>query len=231
MENNSFFETLYNDGILLIINKPPGLLTHRSNLSSDRNSVVDRLKDLYIHAPSPIHRLDRPTSGVLVSSFTREAARILGISFVEGKVKKSYLAIVRGHMEETGSIDIPLKKDGEGDFQRAFTNYRTIKKFEIPVANNKYKSSRYSLIQVKPETGRFHQIRRHLARTGHPVIGDTSHGDLRHNRIFEKYFSIKRLLLHSESITFPHPMTSETLTVSAPIPIEMQQIIEAVKEI
>lgn len=216
---------LFNDGLVLVLNKPAGLLTHRSPISPDKDSVVDRLKLMFENYPSPVHRLDRPTSGVIISAFTKEAARTIGNSFTSGMVQKSYLAIVRGHLNSSGFIEIPLKKDGEGELQEARTHYISLGQIEIPVENNKYPSSRYSLVQVIPQTGRFHQIRRHMARTGHPILGDTSHGDLRHNRIFEKYFSNRRLLLHSESITFPHPESGEILKIKAPVPEEMQRII------
>jgi len=226
MNDSSNLEILYRDEYLLIINKPSGLLTHRSNLSTDKDSVVDRLKLMFENPPSPVHRLDRPTSGVIVSAFNKETARIIGSCFLNGSVHKKYIAVVRGYLDESGTIDIPLKKDGEGELQGALTAYRSLKQLEIPIKNNKYSSSRYSLIQVEPVTGRFHQIRRHLARIGHPLLGDTSHGDLRHNRIFEKEFNNNRLLLHGESISFPHPESMEKLLVSAPIPLDMMRIIE-----
>lgn len=224
--NNFELEILYDDGNLLIINKPHGLLTHRSSLSSDRDSIVDRLKELYEKAPAPVHRLDRPTSGVLISAYSKEIAKTMGNHFLNGSIQKSYIAIVRGYTDDSGVIDIALKKDGEGVLQDAMTHYRSLKRLEIPVVNNRYKSSRYSLVEAFPKTGRFHQIRRHMARIGHPIIGDTSHGDLRHNRIFETYYSNNRLLLHGEKIIFPHPVTFEKMAISAPIPLEMENIIK-----
>ncbi len=218
-------EILYNDDYVLVLDKPVGLLVHRSPLSSDKDTVVDRLKNFYAIAPSPVHRLDRPTSGALICAYTGKTAKQLGESFTNGEVVKKYYAIVRGFSPEKGEITIPLKKDGEGELQESRTQYKSIKQVEIPVSNNRYKTSRYSLIEVWPKTGRFHQIRRHLARIGHPVIGDTSHGDLRHNRIFQKYFGSSRLLLHAGAITFPHPETGEFISVIAPIPEEMEKVV------
>ncbi len=210
----------------MALDKPAGLLIHRSPLSTEKDTVVDRLKSLYENPPAPVHRLDRPTSGVLITAYNGETARLIGESFVNGEVKKVYIAIVRGFIDEEGIVDIALKKDGEGDLQEAQTFYRSLKRLEIPVANNKYESSRYSLVEVEPQTGRFHQIRRHLARIGHPIIGDTSHGDLRHNRLFGEYFDSSRLLLHAKSITFPHPHSRKIITVEAPIPEGMGRIVE-----
>lgn len=226
MISNSNLDILFDDGTILIINKESGLLTHQSKISPDRDSLVDRLQESFNPAPSPVHRLDRPTSGIIICTGSREAARFLGEQFTHGKIEKSYIAVVRGYAEEEETITIPLKKDGEGEFQNAETSYRRLNKLEIPVANNRYKTSRYSLIQVKPQTGRFHQIRRHMARIGHPILGDTSHGDLRHNRIFEEYFKNNRLLLHSDSITFTHPVSHRRISVSAPVPREMNRIIK-----
>ncbi len=224
-------EILYNDDYVLVLDKPAGLLVHRSSLSQEKDTVIDRLKTLYQHSPAPVHRLDRPTSGVLIAAYDRESAKALGNSFEKGDVNKIYYAVVRGYLENEGKITIPLKKDGEGELQEAETFYRSLKKIEIPVSNNRYKTSRYSLIEVQPKTGRFHQIRRHLARIGHPIIGDTSHGDLRHNRIFQKNFGSSRLLLHAGAITFPHPESGEFISVHAPIPDNMENIISFFKNI
>jgi tRNA pseudouridine65 synthase len=180
---------------------------------------------MYELYPSPVHRLDRPTSGVLISAYTKEAARIMGESFQEGKVIKKYIAVVRGYLPETGNIEIPLKKDGEGIYQEALTFYKTLGQIEVPIENNQYKTSRYSLVEATPHTGRYHQIRRHLARIGHPVIGDTSHGDLRHNKLLKSYFQNQRLLLHGLCVTFPHPLSGMNQTITAPVPLSMERIV------
>lgn len=218
-------EILYDDGIILAVYKPEGLLTHKSKISSDRDSLVDRLREQFNPAPSPVHRLDRPTSGVILCAYSRETARTLGTYFFEGKIHKKYIAIVRGYTESSGRIETPLKKDGEGELQPATTSYKTINSIEIDVSNNKYKTTRYSLIEVSPETGRFHQIRRHMASIGHPILGDTSHGDLRHNRIFKNYFSIERLMLHSDYLRLPHPDSGEELIIKAPISTEFNKAV------
>ncbi len=219
-------EILYDDGIILAVYKPEGLLTHQSKISTDRDSLVDRLREQFDPTPSPVHRLDRPTSGIILCAYSRETARTLGTYFLEGKVHKKYIAIVRGYTKSSGRIETPLKKDGEGDLQPAATTFKTINSIEIDVPNNKYETSRYSLIEVFPETGRFHQIRRHMASIGHPIVGDTSHGDLRHNRIFKNYFSIERLLLHSDSLRFPHPDSEKEIFINSPADGKMQKIIK-----
>lgn len=217
-------EILYEDYQIALINKPSGLLTHQSKMSSDKDTLVDRLKKRYESPPSPVHRLDRATSGVVLCAFDSNTAATLGKAFADKLVEKSYMAVVRGFTDQSGEINRPLRKDGEGELQEAHTSYERIGRAEIPVANNKYSSSRYSLVRIKPLTGRYHQIRRHLAGIGHPVIGDTSHGDLRHNRIIREFWGNNRLLLHCLSLTFPHPVSKKAITIKAPLPEEMKII-------
>jgi len=207
------------------VNKPEGLLTHQTKMSSDRDSLVDRLRAEFDSPPSPVHRLDRPTSGIILCAYSSETARTLGDFFITGKVHKKYTAIVRGYTDAEGKIETPLSKDGDGELQNALTHYKTLKTLEIDIANNKYSTSRYSLIEVYPGTGRFHQIRRHMAGIGHPILGDTSHGDLRHNRIFTANYSNDRLLLHSHSLSLPHPVSGEKISITSPAEGRMRQII------
>ncbi|MBN2658895.1 MAG: hypothetical protein JXR86_17705 [Spirochaetales bacterium] len=219
-------EIIYRDDYIAIINKPAGLLTHQTKMACDRDSVVDRLRTMFSDPPSPVHRLDRATSGLIICTFGSQTARILGESFLKNEIEKEYTAVVRGFTGPEGTIDRPLTKDGEGELQNALTRFLRLGTIEIPVANNRYATSRYSLIRVKPETGRYHQIRRHMAGTGHPVIGDTSHGDLRHNRILAEYWGNERLLLHCGSLSFNHPATGERVSFQAPEPDGMKAITE-----
>lgn len=222
--NNDEIEILYQDESLLVLNKPTGLLTHRSKLSSDRDSVVDQLKRRFETPPSPVHRLDRATSGLLICAFDSVTASALGESFISGDVSKVYEAVVRGYTDQEGFVERPLSKDGEGELQEAYTSYKRIGTCEIDVPNNKYSTSRYSHIEASPRTGRFHQIRRHMAGIGHPIIGDTSHGDLRHNRIIGQHWNNERLLLHCRSLRFPHPHKGKSLSFRTGLPEEMTRI-------
>jgi tRNA pseudouridine65 synthase len=226
-----FMEILYHDESITILNKPSGLITHRGALSDDKDSVVDRLRQIYAAAPAPVHRLDRPASGVLIAANDADAARILCEAFQSGQVHKTYHAVVRGWVTEPGEINIPLKKykegkavKGEGEEQEALSRYAPLKRAEIPLENNRFPTSRYSLIEAEPVTGRFHQLRRHLARTGHPIVGDTAHGDLRHNAIMTRYLGNDRLLLHARRICFPHPLSGEIMTIDAPYPQDFERI-------
>lgn len=231
-------EILYRDQYITVINKPSGLLIHRSPLSDDTDTVVDRLRELYETHPSPVHRLDRPASGILVAANDHETAKILCESFLYGEVHKIYHAIVRGWISEPGEISIPLKKykegktvKGEGEEQEALTRYTPLIKTEIPVSNDRFPNSRYTLVEAEPVTGRYHQLRRHLARIAHPIGGDTAHGDLRHNKILNDYTGNIRLLLHSRKISFPHPQTGELISVEAPYPQDFEKVRCALFEI
>jgi len=214
-------EILYQDDFLLAINKPAGLLVHPMKGMRCPDTLISRLAEQFDKPVWPVHRLDAPTSGVILCVFRQSEAQSLSEAFRLGSVSKTYYAIVRGWINE-GTIEIPLQKYHRlGEFQEAETHYRQIKCTEIPVKNNRFPQSRYSLVEVKPATGRFHQIRRHLARIAHPVIGDTSHGDSRHNRIYSEYFGTSRLLLHSGRLQIRHPVQDQELLIQAPMPREM----------
>jgi len=210
-------DILYQDRLICLVSKPPRLLVHRSRDRRDPVTVVDLLKERYPSPPSPVHRLDRPASGLLLCAFTPDAARSLGNAFTAGEVKKTYWAVVRGWPAETGSFSCPLKKP-EGPAREARTDYRILQKIELPLPNSAYATSRYSLVEVRPLTGRYHQIRRHFAAAGYPLLGDSSHGDLRHNRMIRDYAGTGRLYLHAAALSFPHPETGKIMTVCAPLP-------------
>ncbi len=229
-------EILYRDEWITLINKPSGLLVHRGEISPDRDSLVDRLAILFPAPPSPVHRLDRPASGVLICANDGETARKLGESFRGGDIHKTYHALVRGWVIESGEIGIPLQRYVRGKVprgeergeQEALTRYRPLERGEIPVGNNRYPTSRYTLIEAEPVTGRYHQLRRHLARIGHPILGDTAHGDLRHNGILRDFCGCERLMLHSRQIRFPHPAGGEEILVTAPYPPEFAAVLNRI---
>ncbi len=185
------------------IDKPSGLLVHRSTLSTERESCVSLLRaqlDQWVH---PIHRLDRATSGIVLFAFNPTTAGELAKLFRDRAVTKTYIALVRGHTPEAGEIDKPLRKNFENNaspYCEAHTRYRRLATAELPFAVGKYASARYSLVEVTPLTGRRHQIRRHMASISHPIIGDTTHGDGRHNLFIRQKYGIFRLLLHAARI-------------------------------
>ncbi len=209
-------DILYRDERLVVIDKPPGLLVHRTVLDRHETQfAVQMLRDP-IHQPVfPAHRLDRGTSGVLVFALDRDMARFLSTAFAEGHVGKRYLAVVRGWPAEQGSIDYPLSRQpDEAEWidpratltpQPALTYWRRLATAELPLPNDRYPATRIALLELRPETGRRHQIRRHLKHIAHPIIGDATHGKGPINRAFAAYTGCNRLLLHCAALELPLP--------------------------
>ncbi len=216
---------LYRDPWLLAVHKPAGLLVHRSPI--DRHETEFALQ--YARAMNggehvyPVHRLDRPTSGVLVFARDAQTASVLGKALMAGEVAKTYLAMVRGWTPEQGLIDHPLReepedrrrKDEPQPVREARTRYRRLAITEIPVEIEGHPTSRYSLVELTPETGRRHQLRRHMKHISHPIIGDANHGRGRHNRYFAERFGQGRLMLAATGMSFSHPLSGQTLHLRA----------------
>ena len=223
----SLLKILYRDDDLVAIDKPDGVLVHRTRLARDHVFVMPLLRDQIGRLVYPVHRLDRATSGVMIFALRPDMAAALVDSFTARRVTKQYLAVVRGHIEPAGRVDHPLRElDGEVA-REAATRYERLAIAEIPVAVGTYPCARCSLVVAQPETGRGHQIRRHLKHLAHPVIGDTQHGDGRYNRLFRERFGLYRLLLHAWRVSFPHPRTGTVLNVDAPLPDEMRRLFDA----
>lgn len=214
---------IYRDQWLLAVHKPAGLLVHRSPI--DKHETEFALQ--YARALNggehvyPVHRLDRPTSGVLLFARDPETARLVGQAMMAGEVEKTYLAMVRGWAPESGVIDHPLKDEPEDrrlrgteqPVREALTHFRRLATTEIPVAIERYPSSRYSLVELYPKTGRKHQLRRHMKHINHPIIGDANHGRGRHNRYFAERFGEGRLMLAATRLSLLHPVSGEELTL------------------
>lgn len=198
---------LYRDPHYVAVQKPPGMLLHRSALASrETRFAVQLLRDQLGQRVYPVHRLDRATGGVLLFGLDPEAAQRLGEAFMAGTVTKLYHAVVRGWVDAAGSIDHPVRdRDLDGPARPALTRYRRLAQIELPFAVDRYPTSRYSLVEVCPATGRRHQIRQHFKHISHPLIGDTSYGNGRHNRFFRERFGSRRLLLEARTLAFLHP--------------------------
>ncbi|WP_299490646.1 tRNA pseudouridine(65) synthase TruC [uncultured Shewanella sp.] len=222
---------LYEDDDIVVIHKPAGLLVHRTYLArKERFFAMQLLRDQVGCHVYPVHRLDRPTSGVLLFAKSSEMARILCEQFEQHSVEKQYLAIVRGNMSEGGKLDYPLKKelDALGDknvdpnklAQDAVTDFQPLLNTEIPYASGRYATSRYALVHLTPLTGRKHQLRRHMAHLRHPIIGDTTHGDGKQNKFFREHFNVNRLWLIAKKLCFDHPRTGESMVIETELESE-----------
>jgi len=231
---------LYEDEQLVAVAKPSGMFVHRS--AADRSAtefVVQTVRDQLNGFVYPVHRLDRPTSGVLLLAKSSEAAALYAAMFAERRVQKSYLALVRGHTHDNGMIDRPLVSDkGRGKPstdphavpQEAETLYRTLDKFETGFSTGRHKTTRCSLVEASPRTGRYHQIRRHLTGISHPVIGDADHGDTKCNRAFQEYAGVTRLMLAAIRVQFEHPMSKEQIVIGCSPEHSFISVIELLRE-
>ncbi|MBY6198913.1 tRNA pseudouridine(65) synthase TruC [Vibrio hangzhouensis] len=220
-------EILFQDEHLVAVNKPAGMLVHRSWLDKNETRfVMQTLRDQIGQHVFPLHRLDRPTSGVLLFALSKEVAAKGMPMFAEHRIEKTYHAVVRGWIEQGDVLDYPLKVEldkiadkfatQDKEAQPAITAYQPLATVEVPYSTGRFPTSRYCLMEMKPKTGRKHQLRRHMHHLSHPIIGDTTHGDGRHNRLFREHYDAHRLLLHASSLSFTHPVTEQEVTIRAP---------------
>lgn len=198
-----------------IVSKPSGLSVHRGWDPSPDNAMR-RARGLFRVHVYPVHRLDRGTSGALVMALDPEAAGALGKLFMRGEVDKEYVALVRGAVDSAGTIDRPLKRKDSDVFLDARTDVRCITRL----------GDRLSLVSATPHTGRLHQIRRHLKGIGRPVLGDSSHGDLRVNRAVRGECGLSRLALHARRIRFADPFEERVVDVVARLPEDLRGPLE-----
>ncbi|MFV0450207.1 MAG: tRNA pseudouridine(65) synthase TruC [Vibrio sp.] len=219
-------DIIYQDEYLVAVNKPAGMLVHRSWLDRHETQfVMQTLRDQIGQHVFPLHRLDRPTSGVLVFALSSEIAANVMPMFANHEMEKTYHAIVRGWIEEGDVLDYPLKEEldkiadkfakQDKEAQSAVTEYQPLAKVEAPFSTGKFPTTRYCLVEMKPKTGRKHQLRRHMAHLRHPIVGDTTHGDGKHNRLYREEYDCHRLLLHATELRFTHPYTQQELVLKA----------------
>ncbi|WP_372835976.1 pseudouridine synthase [Pontibacterium sp.] len=228
-------DILFEDDNLIAVNKPSGLLVHPSWIAPRGTpNLTSMLKEYLQGTAYTIHRLDRPTSGVIVFGKNKETAQKMNQKFADREVQKTYLCMTRGYTPEGDVIDYALKEkldkladkmsNPDKPAQEAVSEYRRLGTVELPMAVGRYDVSRYSLVEVKPKTGRKHQIRRHMKHISHPLIGDTKHGDGRHNKAFRDHFDLDRLLLMAIELSFRHPENGELLTIKAPVDAYVDQL-------
>ncbi len=221
-------EILYQDDALIAVNKPAGLAVHRSKMVGNAEEfLIDRLREKLGGNVYLAHRLDRATSGVLLIARSSEMAAALGEQFMGRSVRKQYLAVVRGWPEpEEALIDYALPGSREtGPRREASTRYQRLATIEVPIELGRYPQQRYALVQAEPLTGRFRQIRKHLAHIHHPVIGDCQHGRGDHNRLYKQYFGCHRMLLHARRLQFAHPLDGRPMVIDAALDREYSDLL------
>lgn len=222
-------EILYQDAHLIAINKPHGLLVHRSPIATNTDTyAVQELRNQIDQHVYPVHRLDRKTSGVLLFALDKELIPALMKQFEEHTVSKTYWAILRGYTDDKGTIDYPLTND-KRKTQEAITHYKTLAKTEVHVPFGKHVTSRYSLVEAKPETGRMHQLRKHFAHILHPIIGDRPHGCNKQNKLFLEKWNMSTMLLHACQLEFNHPLNNERICLKAEPSDELKRMLKVLK--
>jgi len=210
-------ELLYVDDDVVVADKPSGLSVHRG-WDDDDDVAMFRVRDAIGARVHPVHRLDRGTSGALLFARTAEAAATLGRAFADGRVDKRYLALVRGAPPATVVVDHPVPETEGGARVPAVTRLRLVARSTV---------ERCSLVEARPETGRFHQIRRHLKHLSHPIVGDVNYGKGDLNRLFRTRYGLHRLALHAHLLAFDHPATGRRLVVRAPLPADFAAALAA----
>ena len=228
-------EILYRDAHLVAVAKPCGLLVHRTAIDAHAvEFVVQRLRAQLGQPVYPAHRLDKATSGVLLLALSPAAHRLLAAAFEARAIAKRYLGIVRGWPDAGGLIEHALADVDDARAPAAATaarpacsRYRRLATAELPVRVDRYPASRYALLELEPLTGRRHQLRRHLRHLGHPLIGDTTYGQGRHNRLFRERFACHRLLLAAVELGLAHPVTGAPLSIDAPLAADFGSVVAA----
>ena len=229
-------DIIFQDEFMVAIDKPSGLLVHRSPIDRhEKRFALQLLRDQIGQHVFPVHRLDRPTSGVLLFALSADVARLLNQQFAKQQIDKTYFAIVRGHSPDDGVIDYALKEkldkiadkmaDQNKPAQEAVTNYQTLRKFELPFAVSRYPSARYSLVKMQPKTGRKHQLRRHMAHINHPIVGDTTHGDGKHNKFIREQYGFCGLALTCYSMEILHPIAQHQVLLKCAFDVNMKGLL------
>ena len=220
-------DILYRDEWLAVVDKPAGLMVHDSRLArGESDFAADRLREQFGRKIFLVHRLDRATSGCLLLAFDRDTASALGKTLMSREVEKDYLAVCRGWPAEAAfTVDHALDGGpGKPEKKPAVTHFERLATMELDEPSAGFPTSRYALLRARPETGRFRQIRRHLKHLSHHLVGDTSHGDGRHNRIF-RMRGVHRMLLHAQRLAFAHPRDGRRIVAEAPADAQFARVL------
>lgn len=218
-------EIIYRDEYLIAINKPSGLLVHRSLIDRyETKFAVQILRDQIGQFVYPVHRLDKPTSGVLLFALDKDTLKLVSEKFKKREILKIYLAVVRGYTYKSGIIEHALtqkldkiadKDNSPKEPQDATTEYERLAIVELDKAVSKYEKTRYSLVKLLPKSGRKHQLRRHMKHISHHILGDTKYGRGEHNKFIREEYNCNRLLLHAQELCIKHPYSNKELIIRA----------------
>ncbi|MFK8060242.1 MAG: pseudouridine synthase [Polaribacter sp.] len=212
---------VFEDEYVLCVRKPNNMLVHHAHHSrnvADETSLLQQIQEERGLKVYPIHRLDRKTSGIILLAKETQFVSKFQELFTKNEIQKTYYGIVRGFSPDEKKIDSPVKGRDANMHKEALTYLQTLEKITLNIPIKPYDSSRYSLVALKPETGRMHQLRVHTNKISHPLIGDPKYGDKNHNVMFDQHFRWNNLFLHAATLEFKHPFTSEELSLKASFP-------------
>ncbi len=222
---------IYQDADYVAIDKPPGLLVHRTQLDVHATEfALQLLRDQIGQEVFLCHRLDRATSGILLFALNLDALRLAQAQFAERTTHKEYHAVVRGWAPDSGEIDYELRsEDHPTKTQSSQTRYVCVNRSELAFPVGRYSTARFSLLKLHPLTGRKHQLRRHLAHIRHPIVGDTCHGDSAQNRFLRQHLGVQRLLLRATKLEIDVLNGTTRLKMKAPQACEFSQLVDRLK--
>ena len=228
MNHDFKIPVLYQDEHIIAVEKPEGLPVHKNDFMPNDAPYLTKLlgnsTEKWIYN---VHRLDSKTSGVIVLTFSSEMAHELTLQFERKEVMKKYMAIVQGNPGEgTFSDKVVVKKKSK--FKKpAVTHFKTVKSVSTGIEHKEAANVVLSLVEIHPETGRWHQLRQHFAKNRFDMLGDTHHGDFKLNKIISEMTGIKRLFLHATELEFSHPGTKEVLKITSVLPSEFESVFAA----
>ncbi len=225
MKDNIIFEDEY----ILCVSKPNDVVVHHAHHSrnvANEESLLQLLKTIYNNKLYPIHRLDRRTSGIIMLAKNTNYVHDFQQLFTNNLIQKKYLGVVRGHAPEEKIINSPVKGRDSNVYKEAETHLICLHKITLDIPVKPYDTSRYSLVQLTPKTGRLHQLRIHMNKISNPLIGDGKYGDKNHNVMYETNFGWNTLFLHAYSLDFKHPFTNKQMNLKAKLPKNWKELLE-----
>ena len=222
-------DILFEDEYIICVSKPNNVVVHHAHHSrnvSDEDSLLQLLFNQFGKKFYPIHRLDRKTSGIILLAKETSYVSKFQELFTNNEIQKTYYGIVRGHAPESKIIDSPVKGRDANVHKEAETLLELVDKITLDIPVKPYDTSRYSLVKLSPKTGRLHQLRIHMNKISHPLIGDPKYGDKNHNTMFIENFNCENLFLHAYSLTFKHPISNKEMILKAKLPNDWNILFE-----
>ncbi|MEQ6124025.1 pseudouridine synthase [Pseudotenacibaculum sp. MALMAid0570] len=222
-------EIVHQDKFCVVVNKPNNVLVHHAHHSrnkSDELSLLQLLENQLSNKLYPIHRLDRKTSGILLLATETKYVSAFQKLFENQEISKIYYGIVRGFAPASLIIDSPVKGRDADVYKDAETELTCLEKTTLNIPVKPYDSSRYSLVELKPKTGRLHQLRIHMNKISHPLINDAKYGDKNHDLMYAENLGWKNMFLHAGKLEFAHPFTNEQLSLNADFPKDWKELFD-----